>query len=97
MVSSVRCFLVQLFLNSIDRISDALGHAEHVMQLYHLQTVHSLSPHPITAKKNKHQKMHLFFFVLCCHSKHMSQSSMHRVSKEEHASSVPQTRLRRVP
>ena len=48
MVSSVRCFLVQLFLNSIDRISDALGHAEHVMQLYHLQTVHSLSPHPIT-------------------------------------------------
>ena len=34
MVSSFRCFFVQLFLKSIYHISDALGHAEHVMHLF---------------------------------------------------------------
>ena len=34
MVSSFRCFFVQLFLRSIYCISDALGHAEHVMNLF---------------------------------------------------------------
>ena len=65
MVSSVRSFLVQLFLNSIDRISDALGHAEHVM---HLCTCKPCTVcRPITKKKH-------LSVLLCCRSKHIRYS-----------------------
>ena len=66
MVSSVRCFLVQLFLRPIDRISDALGHAEHVMHLFICKpcTV-CLSPHHQIRKKH-------LSVLLRCHSKHIS-------------------------
>ena len=91
MVSSVRCFLVQLFLNSIDRISDVLGHAEHVMHLFTYKPCTVC--HPITSKK----KAPICSLVLSLKaypiSATESQSSMHSVSKEERASSVPQTRL----
>ena len=86
MVSSVRSFLVQLFLNSIDRISDALGHAEHVM---HLCTCKPCTVcRPITKKKAPICSLVLSLEAYPIFATEF-QSSMHSVSTEEHASSAP--------
>ena len=93
MVSSVRSFLVQLFLNSIDRISDALGHAEHVM---HLCTCKPCTVcRPITKKST---------YLFSCAVARSISDIRNRVSVK-HAQCQyrgackqrPQTRLRRVP
>ena len=65
MVSSVRSFLVQLFLSPIDRLSDALGHAEYVMHLFICKPCTVC--HPITKFKKNRPSV-----LLCCHSKHKS-------------------------